>query len=193
MPGGSPSGDATTGAGPDAGAAGSGASGSTTSADRRAAIYRRIDDTLGTFDGRIRAEQAAILADRDAHGGDRAGSGPDGGDSKNGVGTGADGKESGKDQGKNKGASGNGRDGTANDGARPGGAKSDDAGGMRSDKVGAARATVVGGGGAAPADVPDGHDDDIVARQIREAAIAETDPELKDKLWDEYRKYKRGK
>jgi len=64
---------------------------------------------------------------------------------------------------------------------------------VRSDRQGAARASVVGGGGAAPADVPDGRDDDIVARQIREAAMKETDPELRDKLWDEYRKYKKGK
>jgi hypothetical protein len=36
-------------------------------------------------------------------------------------------------------------------------------------------------------------DDDIVARQLREAAEKETDPELKAKLWEEYRKYKAGK
>ncbi len=35
-------------------------------------------------------------------------------------------------------------------------------------------------------------DDDIVARQLREAAENETDPELKEKLWQEYRKYKQG-
>lgn len=33
-------------------------------------------------------------------------------------------------------------------------------------------------------------DDDIVARQLREAAERETDPLLQRKLWDEYRKYK---
>lgn len=43
-----------------------------------------------------------------------------------------------------------------------------------------------------PPDISDGSDDDIVARQLREAAIAEKDPELRDKLWDEYRKYKEG-
>lgn len=37
----------------------------------------------------------------------------------------------------------------------------------------------------------DGHDDDIVARQLREAAEKETDPELKAKLWKEYEEYKR--
>jgi len=38
----------------------------------------------------------------------------------------------------------------------------------------------------------DGSDDDIVARQLREAAEQETDPELKEKLWREYEAYKRG-
>jgi hypothetical protein len=33
-------------------------------------------------------------------------------------------------------------------------------------------------------------DDDIVARQLREAAEQETDPEVKARLWEEYRKYK---
>lgn len=37
----------------------------------------------------------------------------------------------------------------------------------------------------------DGHDDDIVARQLREAAEKETDPELKAKLWKEYEDYKK--
>ena len=35
-------------------------------------------------------------------------------------------------------------------------------------------------------------DDDIVARQLREAAENETDPELKEKLWQEYEEYKRN-
>jgi len=38
----------------------------------------------------------------------------------------------------------------------------------------------------------DADDDDIVARQLREAAEKETDPEVKKKLWEEYRKYKEG-
>jgi hypothetical protein len=47
-----------------------------------------------------------------------------------------------------------------------------------------------GVGGSVPPDVGDGSDDDIVARQLREAAEKETDPELREKLWDEYRAYK---
>jgi hypothetical protein len=35
-------------------------------------------------------------------------------------------------------------------------------------------------------------DDDIVARQLREAAENETDPELKEKLWKEYHEYKKN-
>jgi len=50
-------------------------------------------------------------------------------------------------------------------------------------------------GGASPLvpeDIPSPQGDDIVAQQLREAAIAETDPNLKEKLWDEYKKYKAG-
>ena len=43
-----------------------------------------------------------------------------------------------------------------------------------------------------PPDIPDGSDDDVVARQLREAAMKETDPKLRARLWDEYRKYKKG-
>jgi hypothetical protein len=38
--------------------------------------------------------------------------------------------------------------------------------------------------------LPPPKDDDIVARQLREAAEKEPDPELKKKLWEEYWKYK---
>lgn len=41
-----------------------------------------------------------------------------------------------------------------------------------------------------PKDIPSGSDDDVVARQLREAAMREPDPAVREKLWDEYRKYK---
>jgi hypothetical protein len=44
--------------------------------------------------------------------------------------------------------------------------------------------------GRTPPDIPDGRDDDIVARQLREAAMEEDDPRLRERLWDEYRRYK---
>ncbi|MDA0687761.1 MAG: hypothetical protein O2948_03865 [Proteobacteria bacterium] len=40
-----------------------------------------------------------------------------------------------------------------------------------------------------PEDIPSGRDDDVVARQLREAAMREPDPELREALWDEYRNY----
>jgi hypothetical protein len=41
-----------------------------------------------------------------------------------------------------------------------------------------------------PDDIPmDGSAEDQVARQIREAAMAETDPAIRAALWDEYRKH----
>ncbi len=42
---------------------------------------------------------------------------------------------------------------------------------------------------APPEDIPSGRDDDIVARQLREAAMREPDPVLREALWDEYRRY----
>ncbi len=41
-----------------------------------------------------------------------------------------------------------------------------------------------------PDDIPNGNDDDVVARQLREAAMREPDPAVREKLWEEYRKYK---
>lgn len=41
-----------------------------------------------------------------------------------------------------------------------------------------------------PDDISVMMDDDIVAKQLREAALAEEDPELRERLWEEYRKYK---
>ena len=40
-----------------------------------------------------------------------------------------------------------------------------------------------------PDDIPDLVSEDIVAKQLREAALAEDDPELRERLWDEYRRY----
>jgi hypothetical protein len=40
-----------------------------------------------------------------------------------------------------------------------------------------------------PEDIPSGRDDDVVARQLREAAMNEPDPELRERLWEEYRNY----
>jgi hypothetical protein len=47
-----------------------------------------------------------------------------------------------------------------------------------------------GYGGKKPEDIPDADNDDVIASQIRLAAEIEQDPVKKEKLWNEYRKYK---
>lgn len=44
--------------------------------------------------------------------------------------------------------------------------------------------------GKLPEDIPPADNDSALEAQIRKAAIEETDPELKKRLWDEYRRYK---
>ena len=44
--------------------------------------------------------------------------------------------------------------------------------------------------GKLPEDIPPADNDDIIAKQIREAALAEPDPQKQAKLWNEYRRYK---
>ena len=46
---------------------------------------------------------------------------------------------------------------------------------------------------AIPEDIDDGRGDDIVLRQIRDAAMREKDPKLREKLWDEYRRIKNAR
>ena len=41
-----------------------------------------------------------------------------------------------------------------------------------------------------PKDIPPADNDDMLATQIRQAAIEEPDPEVQARLWDEYRSYK---
>jgi len=48
----------------------------------------------------------------------------------------------------------------------------------------------VRGSGKIPDDIPEVDNDSILEAQIRQAAIDETDPAIKAKLWNEYRKYK---
>ncbi|MEM1411528.1 MAG: hypothetical protein AAGH19_04145 [Pseudomonadota bacterium] len=62
----------------------------------------------------------------------------------------------------------------------------------------ASGASVAGSQGAdevipIPDDVGDGRDDDIVLKQLRQAALQEKDPVLRDRLWDEYRRIRAGR
>ncbi|MEL0289945.1 MAG: hypothetical protein VXA21_02655, partial [Alphaproteobacteria bacterium] len=44
--------------------------------------------------------------------------------------------------------------------------------------------------GKTPDDIPDADNDSVFEAQIRAAAMAETDPDTKKNLWNEYRRYK---
>lgn len=164
-----------------AGKPGSGGGGTATAAERHAELERVLAEAMGDFDGRILDERAVIIAQR----GNQPGS-VDGPDSAQGGG-----------EGEGRGASGTGRDQA---GRRPAPAPPPPG----SPQTGTASSGGSVGGGAAPtqtaeADVPipddvgDGANDDVVARQLREAAMNETDPELREKLWDEYRRYVSGR
>lgn len=54
----------------------------------------------------------------------------------------------------------------------------------------AAASATTASSGKLPEDIPDVDNDDAIAKQIRLAATAETDPVLKARLWNEYRRYK---
>jgi hypothetical protein len=156
-----------------------------TAEDKRAQIDRRFDETFAVFDERMRKEQETISQERAARG---SGSGPAGGVVE--------------DEEPGGGQSGEGDEGEGMPGEDPYGAGGDSGGrgesaGERSGQPGGGGG--VGGGAAGgsgpntvPADIPDGRDDDIVARQLREAAMKETDPELRERLWEEYRQYKQS-
>jgi hypothetical protein len=156
-----------------------------TAEDRRAQIDRRFDETFAVFDERMRKEQETVSQERAARGSGSATGAAAGGES------GQDGD--GNSTGDGEAASG---DGPATSDGAPGGGRGEPGGGQSGEQGGGGG---VGGGSAGgsgpntvPADIPDGRDDDIVARQLREAAMKETDPELRERLWDEYRQYKKS-
>jgi hypothetical protein len=143
---------------------------------------------MGSFDAKLRSEQQAIANERDA----RQVSVRTVAMSDSGNGSGADdppGDKNAREGDRRRG------DGKA---SRPGDLKSDNAagtdsprnGGLQSDRSGG-NANVAGNGATAK-EIPDGNDDDVVARRLRKAAEQETDPELKDKLWKEYVEYKKN-
>ena len=133
----------------------------------------KLDASLGSFDEQLRKEQQRTAQERDA----RAAGRPEG---------------AAVDEAQRAGKEGGGRDHSGDlksDSGQNGAAKSD--GKAQGGDQAAGSAMPQGGGGASAANaVPSGVDDDIIARRLRKAAEAETDPELKEKLWKEYKDYK---
>lgn len=143
-----------------------------TDAERRAAVNRQIDQSLEAFDARLAREQVALEAAREAAaaarssagGGGDSGAGGAGGLSGGGAPAGASIGSEGDDKAPPPPPGGDGS-GRASRGNRP--------------------------DLPTPKDISDGRDDDVVARQLREAAERETDPALRERLWKEYRDYKK--
>ena len=161
-----------------------------------AALDRMLNAGLGEYDEKLLQEQERIKAatpndNSDAGGdggaGDGSGDGSEGdgseGDSSEGEGSEGEGSEAGSE---GEGQETGGSPGGNREGGQPGDQR---AGGPEDSSEGSGEN---GSDRDQPSDIPDGSDDDVVARQLREAAEKETDPELKAKLWEEYRRYKRG-
>lgn len=169
--------DATNGqvasnAGTDAGQAGGtraqgglepdwGSTDTMTTAERVAVLDRQLEESTGVFDAIIREEQRQQ-------------------------------RESQREQGANSQSSDRSGTETSASGRNPyeadgQGGYGSVGGGMGGRSRGAPDAPAVY---EAPEDIPSGNDDDIVARQLREAAMREPDPDIREALWNEYRKYK---
>jgi hypothetical protein len=143
--------------------------------EHTAGLDRKLDDSLRELDGLLIEEQQRLAKERvSASSPGTGGIGGAGGSSTVGASD-----ASGDDSGSPTPASGRGSSDTNSSATGSSG--------------GAVGGGGVGGGdsgGPVPDDVGDGSDDDIIARQLREAAMAESDPELREKLWQEYREYK---
>jgi len=147
-------------------------------------LDQELSASLEKFDGMLASEQQAAARERaeaeaaaDVAAGSPGGSGAFG-DEDRGFGDPEGGGETAEEQ-----AAGAASESAAGEGSRE--EESGEGVSSPSGSTGGGR-----GGGRVPPDIPDGSDDDIVARQLREAAMNEEDPELREKLWDEYREYK---
>ena len=157
--------------------------------ERQEGLDRKLDSSLSEFDALILREQEILEQRREAAGaaggGGGAGTAAVGG---GGEGTGEEGSagNEGGEQGEAAGATAEGTGESPDDASGEEVARDEGAPETSEAETGEAS------NGRVPPDVGDGKDDDIVARQIREAAMKEEDPELREKLWDEYRAYKFG-
>ncbi len=136
-------------------------------AERAEQLGKELEESVGDFDEVLMEEQREIeTVGRNTEGYD---TGSGGGGSRVSLGEQSAGAMSGSSSG--GGGGGGGGDGSGSN---------DPLAGMSEGEI--AQRT--------PDDIEVMMDDDIVAKQLREAALAEDDPELRDRLWEEYRKYK---
>jgi hypothetical protein len=145
-----------------------------TAAQRKAALDARLEAGYAVFDGAILSERERAQGQANAAGSTVMGTGGAGDEGEGGEG---EGSEAGGDSTVMASA----RNNSSGGGYLPSSAGTDREGEFSNQSQGASFPV--------PADIPSGDDDDVVARQLREAALHEPDPELREKLWNEYRKY----
>ena len=166
-----------------------------TSEERREGLDKKLDSSLSEFDALILREQEILEQRREA--GAAAGGGGGAGTAEVGGGEGGSGEASGGEDTEG-GEDTKGGEETETSEANGTGTSPDDPSGevVTADEGASPEGSEAETGeisnGRIPKDVGDGRDDDIVARQLREAAMKEQDPELRARLWDEYRAYKFG-
>ena len=172
-----------------------------TDEEKIALLDAELGISLSEFDETLLREQKEIAEKSRS-----ASTGESGGDPERGDGASGNAGQAGNGQGEKAegeagGESGNsGRETAAGSTERDGESEQQAGAGEQGEGAeGDAQVASAGGAGDAgrhagkistPPDISDGKDDDIVARQLREAAENEQDPELREKLWEEYRKYK---
>ena len=136
--------------------------------DRADQLGKELDESVGGFDEVLMEEQREIeTVSRNTEGYDSGSGGRSGGNISLGE----------QAAGAQGGASGGGGGGGGGGSSAP---RSDPLEGMSNSEI--EKRT--------PDDIAVIMDDDIVAKQLREAALSEEDPELRERLWEEYRKYK---
>ena len=165
-----------------------------TAEEQLAALDEMLMAGLGEYDERLLREQERIKAatpNNNSGSGDGSGDGSGSEGSDAGGGMGGEGEEGDSADGSDgeSGSRGQNTGGAAGDNSESGESGGQPEGGAVDSSEGSGQS---GSDSEQPEDIGDGSDDDVVARQLREAAEKETDPELKAKLWEEYRRYKQG-
>ena len=164
-----------------------------------AEIEKKLNQSLQEFDGALLREKE-LLREKRPEGAQASNAGGAQNNKKGGNGKGGGSGKSGGKDGQSEGAESNG-DQNADASSEGNSAQSGRTGkdsvrgkqgtGKSKEKGSAVKGAGSGKGSAEiPPDIPNGRNDDIVARQLREAAMKEKDPALREKLWEEYRKYK---
>ena len=184
-----------------------------TGAEKEDELERKIDDSFAVFESVIlrekeyvrnkEAENPAGIGDDEAGEGDGAGSGGNGDGGIGGEGDEYDENYGGQPEVAGASDAENGRGEESSEGSSDGGEQTASRGGQGQTERDETESSQGGSGGASdaveeevaarqeiPDDLKDASSDDKTARDLRRAAMRETDPELRAILWEALRQYK---